>query len=359
MPARLKKAILHASRAMGLFHLARWFTRRGLRILCYHAFAFEDESSFRARMYLRPETFENRLRFLKNAGFPVLPLGEAVALLDQGCLPSGGTVITIDDGFFSVYRLAMPILQRFRMPASVYVSTYYANRASPVFRLVVQYMFWKSRVAQIDLAGLGLAPAGTCRLSDPADMRCRMWDIIRHGESDCDEAGRVALNKALAQRLQVDYDHLVERRLFHIMRSAEITEALANGLDIQLHTHRHRFPEDESEALREIQDNRAALEPLVQRPLTHFCYPSGVFSENQFSWLRAAGIASATTCEPGLNYQATPKLALLRFLDGEDVSQIEFEAEMYGFNEILRKTRSYLRALSGSTKERVEAPSYQ
>jgi hypothetical protein len=47
-----------------------------------------------------------------------------------------------------------------------------------------------------------------------------------------------------------------------------------------------------------------------------------------------------------LNGAETPRLALRRFLDGEDVAQIEFEAEISGFAELARQARSRLRKLS-------------
>ena len=48
------------------------------------------------------------------------------------------------------------------------------------------------------------------------------------------------------------------------------------------------------------------------------------------------GIKSAVTCEIGLNSKNTPKYLLKSFGDSEMMSQIEFEAEVYGFAELLR-----------------------
>ena len=49
--------------------------------------------------------------------------------------------------------------------------------------------------------------------------------------------------------------------------------------------------------------------------------------------------SSATTCNADLNYPDKPSLELKRFLDGENISDIEFEAELSGFNELLRKMK--------------------
>ena len=68
---------------------------------------------------------------------------------------------------------------------------------------------------------------------------------------------------------------------------------------------------------------------------------------NQGEWLAAVGVKSATTIEPGLNYPDTPRFALRRLMDGHPVSDIEFEAEMTGFMEIVRalRERRFLRML--------------
>jgi peptidoglycan/xylan/chitin deacetylase (PgdA/CDA1 family) len=358
MAGYLKTGVLHASKGLGLFHLARRLTRDGLRILCYHAFAFEDESSFRARMFLRPETFQKRLEFLKKHGVPVLPLEQALDLLDQDRLPPGATVITIDDGFFSVYRFAFRALQKFSFPATLYVASYYCERGNPVYRLCVQYMFWKTKVAEIDLDGLGLDRRGKISLRDPVEKDKLTWELIRHGETRCEEPQRRTLGALLGKRLRVDYEHIAQSRMLGMMTSEETRELASAGVDIQLHTHRHRFPEEQSLAMQELADNRKVLEPLAGRPLHHFCYPSGVFAEAQFPWLRAAGIRSATTCEPGLNNASTDKLALRRFLDGEDILQIEFEAELSGFTELLRQVRERVRSAFRAGKKRPRALSY-
>ncbi len=147
-------------------------------------------------------------------------------------------------------------------------------------------------------------------------------------------------NRALAERLDVDYDRVVRERVFNLVTLEEIQEMAAAG--VQVHTHHHQFPNDEAVARRQLADNRALLEPLTGRRLEHFCYPSGYWSARHWPWLSSAGFKTATTCEPGFNYPETPPLALRRFLDGEHISDLEFEAEMCGYKEILRRGRAGL-----------------
>jgi hypothetical protein len=118
--------------------------------------------------------------------------------------------------------------------------------------------------------------------------------------------------------------------------SPQEVRSTASMLDVQLHTHRHRFPEDPLLARAEIEENRRVLAPLVRRPLVHLCYPSGYWSEALFPVLAAAGIETATTCDGVLNAPEVHPYALRRFFDGEHVTALEFEAELSGFAELLR-----------------------
>jgi peptidoglycan/xylan/chitin deacetylase (PgdA/CDA1 family) len=116
------------------------------------------------------------------------------------------------------------------------------------------------------------------------------------------------------------------------------------GLDIQLHTHRHRISKAGHFCIEEeVEDNRARLEPLTGQPLQHFCYPSGVYDRAIWPDLKKIGIASATTTAPGLVGRSAEIYALPRILDGEHVSDLEFEAELSGLLELKRSFFKWLK----------------
>ena len=170
---RLKLAFLGVCRALGLFRVSRALTRRRLRIVCYHGFELDDESEFQPKLFIKPDTFAARLDLIERMGFRVLSLDEGVEGLYAGTLPDDALVITIDDGFHSVFARAAKALRERGFPATVYVTTYYVEHPNPVFRLAVQYMFWKSERRALDFSGLDWArAAGTswCRAS-----ACATW----------------------------------------------------------------------------------------------------------------------------------------------------------------------------------------
>jgi peptidoglycan/xylan/chitin deacetylase (PgdA/CDA1 family) len=332
----LKRAILYTAKYCGLFRLARLFTAKKLRILCFHGLSLGDEHQFRPQLFMRPEILTQRMKTLRERRFPVISLDAAVDGLARGDLPDCATVVTFDDGFYSNYSRGLAILKQFEIPATIYVTTYYVAKARPIFRLVVQYLFWKTRQTTLDLNGLGLNRDGLAGFTNDENDKL-VWQIIEYGEENFDEDERDQLSRKLADRLNVSYEELLQSRSLSLMTRDEIRESAQAGMSVQLHTHRHRFPVEEHAVEREIEDNRAFLESTLGISANHFCYPSGRWSRAQWPWMTAAKIRSATTCEPGLNDATTPLLGLRRFLDVDHLSQIEFEAEIYGFAELMRR----------------------
>lgn len=340
MKRRLLMLILTVARRLGLFYLARALTARELRILCYHGCALRDESVFNPGLFQTAETFGRRMRFLSDRGYPVIPLERALRALDDGDLPPNATVITIDDGWFGTYKHQYPVLRDYAFPATLYVSSYYVERQTQVFNVALRYAIWKSGKSRIDLRALGSEIDGALGSVGEVDGD-RAYELINgYAGSLKGAAVRQSLLREICGALAVDCGALEAARMFGFMTLGEAREMTDAGIDLQLHTHRHRFPVDQSleAARREIDCNRHSLASVARSSLTHFCYPSGIYSERTKSHLQALGVASATTTDPGFNRSSTPRLELRRFLDSESVSELEFEAEMSGFFELIRKT---------------------
>jgi peptidoglycan/xylan/chitin deacetylase (PgdA/CDA1 family) len=309
--------------------------------LCYHGFVLDDEDRFRESLFLTRAAFERRMRYLRERNFPILHLDEALERLRAGTLPANAIAVTIDDGFHSVHAVALEVLRAYRIPATLYLTSYYFQKGTPIFGLAVDYMFWKSNRSSVDLSGLGLPGFEDARALDFAPERrpAIAEKIIAHGNTTLDEPGRVALSRQLAARLGVDYQRIAESRILSQVSAEELTALRDAGVRIGLHTHRHRFPEDRDQAWRELEDNRQAVEPILGGRMVDFCYPSGDWSRAHWPVLRDNGVQSATTCESGLVYRDTAPFGLPRILDDNRVSQIELEAELSGFSELIRRVR--------------------
>jgi len=304
-------------RATGVFSAAARLRRQDtLLILCYHGISLLDEHEWEGGLYITPALFRRRLELLRDLKANVLPLAEGLERLKAGTLPPHSVVLTFDDGFYDFYLHALPLLQEFGFPCTVYLTTYYCDYRLPIFNLMVSYLAWKS--------GRNGIATGQGRLQEVA----RLMD--QAVQSNLDTPGKNDLAQTVAQEFGIDYQKLMNSRLFQIMSPQEVALCAHQGIDVQLHTHRHRTPADRDLFIREIRDNARRIEELTGRLPEHFCYPSGVTSPQFLPWLKESGVHSATTCTHGLAKSSSELLMLPRFLDSCGVDELDFESWLSG-----------------------------
>ena len=340
--SRAKDRILQVLKATGVFAVCRRLTRRQARILCYHGVALADEHAFQPLLFMRPATFRKQLNTLKALGYPVVSLEHVAALLDGASLPPCAVVLTIDDGWYGTYQHALPALIEHGYPATVYVTTYYVEQQLPVFNVLVSYLFWRSELAVLDVAALGYGLIGNFDLRDPA-ARALAVRLVQSKDAELGPQARHALSRALGAALGQDVEALTAQRLLSLMTPAELQDAASMpDIDIQLHTHRHRMGAmTRAEIEREITDNRASLARLLGREFTHFCYPSGNCDRVVWPFLQDLGVRTATTTVAGLTARGSDRFGLRRICISDQISDIEFEAELSGAAELLRTLKRW------------------
>jgi hypothetical protein len=121
------------ARATGIMSLADKASRvRGAVILMYHSIADGEADAFvDPRNHVPPAIFEKQMEFLA-ANRTVISLTDLVMMLRSGQSPDEGTaVVTFDDGYRDNLTTAAPILQHFRLPATVFLPTGYIDRCEP------------------------------------------------------------------------------------------------------------------------------------------------------------------------------------------------------------------------------------
>jgi peptidoglycan/xylan/chitin deacetylase (PgdA/CDA1 family) len=332
-----KELVLLGARNLGLYSAMKrgnW-RRRQLLILAYHGISQCDEHKWRPALYMSPELFASRLETISQFGCNVLRLDEALIHLREGTLPPLSVVLTFDDGYFNFSQYAYPILKRFNYPATVYQTTYYTEVQKPVFNLVRSYVLWKGTGKIIDAKAF-LGRGGTLDLRTAKSVDAASLDIWKYSKSaGLGVEARQRLVENLADALGVDYREISRRRMFELMTKDELSQMAGEGVDFQLHTHRHRVPTSKDLFHKELEDNKRILEEIGQPKADHYAYPSGVFREELFPWLVEFGVRSATSCEPGLASRKSNSVCLPRFVDTSNISNLEFEAWLCGIRGLL------------------------
>jgi peptidoglycan/xylan/chitin deacetylase (PgdA/CDA1 family) len=350
MTVMLKRRVLGASSRLGLLDGIRdskWRQRR-LLILCYHSVSLDDEHEWSGTYSMSPALLESRFRMLRDGGYNVLPLDEAIRRLYERTLPPRSVALTFDDGMFDFQARALPLLKQFGFPATVYLTTFYSEYQQPIFGLFCSYVLWRARMRmpQPDTRPILGRQSDWDLSTDRGRRRAHreIMDFIVRERYALPE--RITLAERLTSLLGDDYAALRAKRVLTVMTPDEAAEVARDGVDIQLHTHRHRTPNDHALFLREITDNRKHIDPLRDGVARHFCYPSGVYRSEFLPWLREAGVQTATTCDPGLASSRTEPLLLPRLVDTSNLSALDVEGWMAGMSALFmpRKASAHAQA---------------
>lgn len=327
----VKRTALQTIRGSGVYALSRNSKKRNrqLLILCYHGISLQDEHLWAGHLFITPDRFRHRLKLLRDLKANVLPLGEALQRLETSSLPPRAVTITFDDGFYDFLVHATPILNEFHFPATLYLTTYYSGKRMPIVNLVLDYLLWKSGRDQVTLPEQGIPnPVSIRTWQEKMALSQRLVAWCQAQGLSTDEKDNFA--RDLAGQWSIDYDALLRSRMLQIMTPDEAVQVHKAGIDIQLHTHRHRTPLDRDLFTREIIDNRDRIAEVTGRRPTHFCYPSGKYDAAFFPWLRDCGVQSATTCVRGFASREVNPLLVPRVLDDSNMEPVEFEGVVSG-----------------------------
>lgn len=337
--------MLWTARAVGLFALSRALTGARVRILCYHGGSIGDAHIYNPKLFCSPELLEARMQWLQTHGFDLVTLEQAATASRRG-KPSRRltTTVTFDDGWHTTANQLVPVLARRDIPSTLYLCTSHFLESWAVGAVTVRYLLWKSGLRQANILGMGPGIDGCYDIATKAARNSAADRIVKAIKlSPPEREARHALFETLAACLKIASDDLgLATRRFEYVNRAELQAIATQGCAIELHGHVHRYPAGNVAAFKE--DLRRCSEIIEAEGLPkprHYCYPSGNFDRAASGALLDMGIDTATTCVPGLVKQDTlvDRHYLPRFLDGADVSMLEFQSEMSGFSDLLRRLR--------------------
>jgi peptidoglycan/xylan/chitin deacetylase (PgdA/CDA1 family)/SAM-dependent methyltransferase len=262
--------------------LAEIFTPHAL-VLSYHQVGRRSPDPL--NVSVAEELFSAQMEELRRSWNP-LSLDALVEGLAQGNLPRRSVAVTFDDGYAKVLSIALPILERFQIPATVFVSTGYLDGKTEFWWDDLQRIVWESKSE----------PAGWRQL--PGEVRMRFYPGmpredafgILHYElrSLPPEAIRAEVKSI---RRQARLKDAAPREDVRPLTARECAQLAENKLiAIGAHTMRHAWlaalPESAQKS--ELADSRRTLEKLLKRPVRAVSYPYGSRESETTATLRLA-----------------------------------------------------------------------
>ena len=154
MTSAIERLLLPLLCRSPLDRLGRCANRAKAVVAMYHGFTAADtpdgiENHEQNHLHIR--IFTAQLEFLK-AHYQVISLGELIqALANGGPLPDRAAVITIDDGYRSIYTVAYPALAALKLPAAVFLATEFVDGRRFLWTDRVEYAVSHARHDAVDV----------------------------------------------------------------------------------------------------------------------------------------------------------------------------------------------------------------
>jgi peptidoglycan/xylan/chitin deacetylase (PgdA/CDA1 family) len=103
-------------------------------ILSYHRFG-----AGRGKLSVTKRQFEEQMEYLKTNGYRVISLSQLLAFQKgKEAIPQRSVVLTIDDGYRSIYDIAFPVLKRYNFPATVFIYSDYIGKGGLSWRQMAE-----------------------------------------------------------------------------------------------------------------------------------------------------------------------------------------------------------------------------
>lgn len=320
-----------------VFRSLRHRLRPGAVILRYHRIA--DLSSDPHPVCVSPARFAEHLEVLKKHR-RIISLRQLIGEIQNGHIPSGTVVLTLDDGYADNLYQAKPLLERFDVPATVFVTTGHLRLGRE---------FWWDELEQVLLQprtlpnALSLTVDGArhewdlgdaCHYSQEDFRRHRSWNLrLDHDPSPRHRLYR-ALHKLLKPMSSGEQQRILDdlwawaglrpsaRETHRFLTPDEIIRMAAGGLiEIGAHTVTHPILSQLPAALQrdEILGSKTHLEDILGSPVISFAYPYGSrydYTKETAAIIQEAGFDCACSTVADMIFETADRFELPRIYVG-------------------------------------------
>jgi peptidoglycan/xylan/chitin deacetylase (PgdA/CDA1 family) len=189
-------AAVHWSGAGRAFEMAA--RPAGAIILMYHSVAENEAAKFiEPPNRISPPMFDRQMAFLREHR-RVVPLSQLVDDIACGKSPPAGTVcITFDDGYRDNLTTAAPILEKHKLPATLFLATGYVERAETQWSDTLHWLLAYATRYALSLPSLGLPRVN---FASPAE-KAAAGTLLHAHLLESDHEHRVALLAELERQL--------------------------------------------------------------------------------------------------------------------------------------------------------------
>jgi peptidoglycan/xylan/chitin deacetylase (PgdA/CDA1 family) len=272
------------------------------------------------------------MKALHRMGTRILPLGDAVSALQEGTLQGRCVAITFDDGYRNNITTALPVLEKFGFPATIFLVTGLIGTKRTLWSNRVISAVQEAKYERIEFRGHRYELGS---LQQRRETSRRLQRLVKETDgSDPNSASReieLACGTAIDPEFEKEHDFsMVDEDAIH--RAERIGLIEFGGHTV---THPILSKLSDMQLSNEILGSVARVEDITGLPCRGFAYPNGApldFDNRAVDLLATTNVTHAVTTVQARNHGIVDPYRLTRWDVGSDVLLPRFVATISGLH---------------------------
>jgi len=302
----------------------------GYAVITYHNIASNSEPRLYDLMTIKEEEFLEQLELLSNE-FSILSVDEIVRRIKQKVKPDKLYIgITFDDGFITQKILAVPLLKKYSIPATFFITTDFADQK--VIPQMEKWKYWIINSNQI----IDFIHQGNIRRRHDLRNNSNKYNFYNYLINTFDPESFD--NKNLNESMQSIFGRSGISRMY--MNWNEISEISKNPIfTIGAHSRTHRnLTKVKNLNKDELVKSKTIIEKKINKQVSLFAYPFGTIKEiNNYviKSMESSGFDAAFSSIQGLNTGHVSPFLLNRIASLGFETADQLMTKIYWSNEIM------------------------
>lgn len=298
-------------------------------ILTYHS-VLPEPLPFPVWHHLTASAFETQIAYLAKH-FRCVSLATLLAETARGKIPPYTVALTFDDGYRNNLTHALPILRRYKVPATLFITTGFVATGQMLWPEWAACALAQSSVATLEFSGQSLSIDGTA--ARIASYRAIATAFKNTAPENIPARIDELLAAAQVTRAQIENGEV--RKFFHALSWEEIRQLRDSELfEFGAHTQNHwRLTKlNAAQAHAEIVDTKTLIEAQLG-PIHYFAYPHGNPDDYNTTHRDLAIAAGYRAVFTALTETITPQrdiFELPRMGVGANLTDAEFKYALHG-----------------------------
>lgn len=285
---------------------------RRVRILMYHRVEYlNDDYNMQA---VTPANFEKHMRYLRDH-YEILRLDVPIESWFKN-QSKDAVIVTFDDGYYDFLQNAVPIMEKYDIPATVFVSTgnidsQYENWTDSILRAVFSDAKQRDSYTFETEYYRGKFPTGNW------EEKYKFYKMIRELFIVSSATRRKQYEQQLLEWAGLTMEGRRSRKIMTTKELLEISARKEISIGAHTVTHCSLKHQEVSEQQYEIRESKRILEEITGQEVKLFAYPFGTqnhYSDVTIRLLQEAGFEKAVVAFPDVISENTNIYELNRFM---------------------------------------------